>query len=284
MGHGFRLRQGAQTESLSLRAIWFVILTAGLLGCHRESWDVGENVRASDSDVAAALGDTSQENSPGLAASDIPEIPYPQALRPCCAFGADLKVALGRVPVPGVEIGNLLGPSDLGPHRYDTATSPSSGPIRAASSTTRTTVSFTPAAAASSTSPTCATTPTTRWRLQPPSAVPSRRHDRSPAAGRHDASPHPPGPDRVDREVWPHAARRGPGRVAGLSALDLARNRDLQIGARLSGAIILGKGARAVLDSNQRPSAFVGVQGAGFGVRATVPKTIGYDATRFAAR
>jgi hypothetical protein len=31
----------------------------------------------------------------------------------------DLKVAVGRVPVPGVEIGNLLAPEDVGPHRYD---------------------------------------------------------------------------------------------------------------------------------------------------------------------
>jgi hypothetical protein len=34
-------------------------------------------------------------------------------------FGTDLEVAIGVVPVPGVELGNLLGPDDLGAHRYD---------------------------------------------------------------------------------------------------------------------------------------------------------------------
>lgn len=96
-----------------------LLLSASVLGCQQERWTADERVRARDVDVAAALGDTTAESGGGLAASDIPEIPYPRSLRPCCAFGADLKVALGSVPVPGVEIGNLIDPSALGPHRYD---------------------------------------------------------------------------------------------------------------------------------------------------------------------
>lgn len=106
-------------RSRSVRVIWCILLACGSFACQKEHWQTGENVRARDADVAAALGDTSHENSAGLAATDIPEIAYPRALRPCCAFGADLKVALGRVAVPGVEIGNLLSPPDVGPHRYD---------------------------------------------------------------------------------------------------------------------------------------------------------------------
>lgn len=102
-----------------LRAAAFVLLASGVFGCQETSWDVSKKARARDADVAAALGDTIQGNSAGLEATDIPEIPYPGALRPCCAFGADLDVALGRVPIPGVEIANLIAPDRIGPHRYD---------------------------------------------------------------------------------------------------------------------------------------------------------------------
>ena len=76
-------------------------------------------MRAPDAEVAAALGDTSHQDDSDLVPEDIPGIKYPRALRPCCAFGHDLKVEVGRVSVPGVEIGNILGPGDVGPHRYD---------------------------------------------------------------------------------------------------------------------------------------------------------------------
>ncbi|MBK7975280.1 MAG: DUF4056 domain-containing protein [Deltaproteobacteria bacterium] len=76
-------------------------------------------IRAPDVDLATALGDTSSEDASELAAADIPEIALPHAVRPCCVFGTDLEVAIGVVPVPGVELGNLLGPDDLGAHRYD---------------------------------------------------------------------------------------------------------------------------------------------------------------------
>jgi len=92
----------------------------GLLACRDQQWEVARDVRAPDVDVADALGDTAIDNvARSPSASDIPEIAYPRALRPCCAFGADLQVEVGRVPVPGVEIGNLIAPEKIGPHRYD---------------------------------------------------------------------------------------------------------------------------------------------------------------------
>jgi hypothetical protein len=106
-------------RGLWFRAVVFITVAVGLVACQKERWGAGENVRARDVDVAAALGDTSGANNAGLAATDVPAIAYPQALRPCCAFGMDLKVAVGQVPVPGVEIANLLAPEDIGPHRYD---------------------------------------------------------------------------------------------------------------------------------------------------------------------
>ena len=48
-----------------------------------------------------------------------PPVPVRERLRPCCAFGAQIGVKVAGVPVPGVEIENVKGPEDLGPHRYD---------------------------------------------------------------------------------------------------------------------------------------------------------------------
>ena len=107
------------TASLSRRAACGVLAAALVLSCSREQWHVGRNVRADDADVAAALGDTSPQSPEELQPSDIPDIAYPHSLRPCCAFGTDLRVEVGRVAVPGVEIGNLIDPDDLGHHRYD---------------------------------------------------------------------------------------------------------------------------------------------------------------------
>lgn len=50
---------------------------------------------------------------------DIPEIPPPRHLRSCCAFGTGLHLSLMSVPVPALELPNVLGVEDLGPHRYD---------------------------------------------------------------------------------------------------------------------------------------------------------------------
>ena len=49
-----------------------------------------------------------------LQADDIPDIPFPRHLRPCCAFGAGLRVTLMSLPVPGVELGNIMQVDDLG--------------------------------------------------------------------------------------------------------------------------------------------------------------------------
>jgi len=52
----------------------------------------------------------------------IPDIPVRAHLRPCCAFGSELRASIaGLIPVPGYRVPNLLGPGDPGPHRYDSA-------------------------------------------------------------------------------------------------------------------------------------------------------------------
>lgn len=55
-------------------------------------------------------------------ASDVPDIPLPRRLRPCCAFGTDLRVRLMSVAVPGIALANVIGVEDLGAHQFDNGT------------------------------------------------------------------------------------------------------------------------------------------------------------------
>ncbi|WWE57707.1 DUF4056 domain-containing protein [Parasalinivibrio latis] len=52
--------------------------------------------------------------TPGLAFADAPV-----GVRPCCAFGKDLKAQLGGVPVPFFSVGNVLDVESLGNHIYN---------------------------------------------------------------------------------------------------------------------------------------------------------------------
>ncbi len=70
--------------------------------------------------AAAALGtDTDAGYAPVYGPQRVPRIPIRRRVRPCCAFGAGLRVRVGPVPVPAYAIGNVLSPTDLGLHRYD---------------------------------------------------------------------------------------------------------------------------------------------------------------------
>ncbi len=89
-------------------------------GCATISaWRAPAEVRAPDTAVAAAIGDTYPSATPEFDPGLIPLPPEPTNLRPCCAFGADLRVAVGLIPVPGLTLGNIRGPKDLGPHKYN---------------------------------------------------------------------------------------------------------------------------------------------------------------------
>ncbi|MBL9102582.1 MAG: DUF4056 domain-containing protein [Myxococcales bacterium] len=50
--------------------------------------------------------------------SSVPLFDPPEKLRPCCAFGQDLTVKVGQLPLPDL-LKNVLGVDDLGPHAYD---------------------------------------------------------------------------------------------------------------------------------------------------------------------
>jgi hypothetical protein len=54
-----------------------------------------------------------------LLPQEIPVIPLKQHLRPCCAFGYDLRPELSVIPIPGIALRNVISREGLGPHRYD---------------------------------------------------------------------------------------------------------------------------------------------------------------------
>lgn len=50
----------------------------------------------------------------------------PDGLRPCCAFGYNLKVQALGIPVPFYQLGNVVDADRLGAHHYnDSASMPS---------------------------------------------------------------------------------------------------------------------------------------------------------------
>lgn len=69
--------------------------------------------------VARALGDPAEVGAASFDPAAIPDFAAPKRLRPCCALGVDLRPTVGPVPVPLVELENVRGPDELGPHGYD---------------------------------------------------------------------------------------------------------------------------------------------------------------------
>ena len=50
---------------------------------------------------------------------ELPAVPVREHLRPCCAFGSDIKATLGWVAIPGYKIANIIDVEDFGSHTYD---------------------------------------------------------------------------------------------------------------------------------------------------------------------
>ena len=73
----------------------------------------------SPADVAILLEGVTRGDIREPTESEFSKIPIREKLRPCCAFGTDLKVRLGAVPIPSFRIGNIMGIDQVGPHTYD---------------------------------------------------------------------------------------------------------------------------------------------------------------------
>ncbi|WP_114764874.1 DUF4056 domain-containing protein [Vibrio rhodolitus] len=57
------------------------------------------------------------------------ELKAPVGVRPCCAFGMDLKAQLGSVPVPFFSLENVLAADEVGTHRYNDGSESVSGSL-----------------------------------------------------------------------------------------------------------------------------------------------------------
>jgi hypothetical protein len=82
-----------------------VTLCAALLVGAAERWSTTSNLN--DEEVDAAFFS-------GLNPDDIPAVPEPTRLRPCCIFGNDIGARVGSIPVPGYEIRYVLELDSLG--------------------------------------------------------------------------------------------------------------------------------------------------------------------------
>ena len=82
-------------------------------------WEIANEQRAESQMVADALDDAHANVDARIDGSLVPDLAPPQHLRPCCAFGTDLRVRMGAIPVPLVSLGNIVSAEGLGPHRYD---------------------------------------------------------------------------------------------------------------------------------------------------------------------
>ena len=75
--------------------------------------------------TATAAARVTAPSPPALpAGTEPPDVPRPNGLRPCCAFGDDIGVALGTMQVPGYAIGNIVGIDGLGAHNFDNGATP----------------------------------------------------------------------------------------------------------------------------------------------------------------
>lgn len=97
----------------------FVMACFAPLGCRGPTWQAGPDVLAPPRRVAAALGDPLAPDGNTVDPADVPQIPPPKGVRPCCSFGMDQRVKYQGVLVPGFTRPNIVSVDELGAHAYD---------------------------------------------------------------------------------------------------------------------------------------------------------------------
>ncbi len=95
----------------------------GFCACTGPSWRAGNGMFVTSRQVATVLNDPLElKYMETFDPASVPFFDPPKRLRPCCAFGMDLKAKVGLAIVPGYEIGNIISLEELGPHGYDNGT------------------------------------------------------------------------------------------------------------------------------------------------------------------
>jgi hypothetical protein len=98
-------------KTIGTYRVWTAFALAALLAGCGEQWDAGQHpVKDEEADTAFFAG---------IDAKEIPDVPEPKSLRPCCILGNDVGVEIGSVPVPGYEIRYTLDIDTLGTHQFN---------------------------------------------------------------------------------------------------------------------------------------------------------------------
>jgi len=98
-----------------------LLVLVSTLACARAPrWVVASAPTREEVEVLLETGRAAQLPPHTITVREIPDIPVREHLRPCCAFGSELRASIaGLIPIPGYRIPNVLGPEDVGPHTYD---------------------------------------------------------------------------------------------------------------------------------------------------------------------
>ena len=87
-------------------------------GCDApQKWEVSAQLDLEEAEVLLNQADPGGLDSK-LLIKEIPEIPMPANLRPCCIMGDNAMVRIGPVPIPFFRLPNTRGLDDLGEHAY----------------------------------------------------------------------------------------------------------------------------------------------------------------------
>ena len=104
-----------RSSAHALLLVAFAIVVAGCASDPR--WATTRRPDVLDAASLLASNETGLERI--LRPDEVPPVPVRRRLRPCCGFGSGLQVKVGRMNVPGVAIGNIRSPDDVGRHVYD---------------------------------------------------------------------------------------------------------------------------------------------------------------------
>jgi hypothetical protein len=100
-------------------AVVAAAVVLGTIGCSAAArWLAPETPSRRDAGILLSEESTATL-SHRLRPTGIPDIPLRKHLRPCCAFGYELRARLAFLPILGYRLENLKTIDEIGPHHYD---------------------------------------------------------------------------------------------------------------------------------------------------------------------
>jgi hypothetical protein len=103
----------------SIVVLLLAVLPAAIACARIPRWVVSPEPTRAEVEALLETGSAAKLPPETVTVRDIPDIPVREHLRPCCAFGSELRASIVGIGIPGYRIPNILGPGDIGPHTYD---------------------------------------------------------------------------------------------------------------------------------------------------------------------